>query len=116
MGFGRDDSGPKPVSVGEELEVTIEAVASKGDGIAKKEGFVIFVPGAKVGDKIKIKITDVKSRHAVGEVAGEGSGEPAEESPAEAAEESPAEETQEETTEESTEEKPEESTEEKSEE
>ena len=40
MGFGRGGFGndmPKPVKVGDELEVTIEAVAAKGDGIAKKE-------------------------------------------------------------------------------
>jgi len=72
MEFGRrPDFGPKPVQVGEEREVTIEAVASKGDGIAKVEGFVIFVPNAKVGDKIKVKITDVKRTCAIAEKVGE---------------------------------------------
>ncbi len=71
MGFG-DDRGfgsdtPKPVKVGDEIDVTIEAVAAKGDGIAKKEGFVIFVPGAKQGETIKVRITDVKNRYAMGE-------------------------------------------------
>ena len=59
---------PKPVKVGDEVEVKIEAVASKGDGIAKKDGFVIFVKGAKEGDTIKVKITDVKARFAIGEL------------------------------------------------
>jgi predicted RNA-binding protein with TRAM domain len=59
---------PKPVKVGDELEVTIEAVATKGDGIAKKDGFVIFVPKAKNGDKLKVRITDVKARFAVAEI------------------------------------------------
>jgi len=68
MGFGRGGSdAPKPVKVGDELEVTIEAVAAKGDGIAKKDGFVIFVPGAAQGDAIKIRITAVRSTSAVGE-------------------------------------------------
>lgn len=77
MGFGRfggsrgGDIGPKPVAVGDELEVTIEAVAAKGDGIAKKEGFVIFVAGAKTGDKLRVKITDVKRTCAVGEKLGD---------------------------------------------
>ena len=39
-------SEPKPVAVGDEIEVKIEAIASKGDGIAKKDGFVIFIKGA----------------------------------------------------------------------
>ncbi|MFA6908172.1 MAG: TRAM domain-containing protein [Candidatus Micrarchaeia archaeon] len=58
---------PKPVKVGDELDVTIEAVAAKGDGIAKKEGFVIFVPGVAVGETCKIRITAVKASSAVAE-------------------------------------------------
>lgn len=66
MDAGRD-FGAKPVKVGDELDVTIEAVAQKGDGIAKIQGFVIFVPGARQGEQIKIRITDVRGRHAIGE-------------------------------------------------
>ncbi|MDE1856957.1 MAG: TRAM domain-containing protein [Candidatus Micrarchaeota archaeon] len=64
-----DFSGvPKPVKVGDEVEVRVEAVASKGDGIAKKDGFVIFIKGAKEGDQLKVRITDVKARFAIGEI------------------------------------------------
>ncbi|MDE1871261.1 MAG: TRAM domain-containing protein [Candidatus Micrarchaeota archaeon] len=59
---------PKPVKVGDEVEVKVEAVASKGDGIAKKDGFVIFIKGAKEGDTVKVRITDVKARFAIGEL------------------------------------------------
>ncbi|MEM2137536.1 MAG: TRAM domain-containing protein [Candidatus Anstonellaceae archaeon] len=70
MGFGgRGNYGdmPKPVKVGDELDVTIEAVAAKGDGIAKKDGFVIFVPGTAQGEACKIRITAVKASCAVAE-------------------------------------------------
>jgi len=67
MGFGRFDGAPKPVKVGDEVEVTIEALAAKGDGIAKIDGFVIFIKGAQQGQKMKVKITDVKNRFATGE-------------------------------------------------
>jgi len=68
-GMGRhDDFLPKPVKVGDEAEVDVISVASKGDGIAKKDGFVIFIKGAKEGDKVKVRITDVKARFAVGEI------------------------------------------------
>lgn len=60
---------PKPVKVGDVVEVTIEAEASKGDGIAKKDGFVIFVKDAKQGDIVKAKITDVRARYALAQVA-----------------------------------------------
>jgi len=59
-----------PVSVGEEYEVEIEAVGAKGDGIAKVEGFVIFVPNTNKGDRVKIKVTRVLSKVGFGEVAG----------------------------------------------
>jgi predicted RNA-binding protein with TRAM domain len=60
---------PKPVKVGDELDLTIEATASKGDGIAKKDGYVIFVKDAKQGDSVKVKITEVRARFAIGEKA-----------------------------------------------
>jgi len=41
-----------PVKVGEELDVKIEAVGEKGDGVCKKNGFVLFVPGVKEGDEV----------------------------------------------------------------
>jgi predicted RNA-binding protein with TRAM domain len=58
---------PKPVQEGEEHEVTIEEVSRRGDGIAKIQNFVIFVPGTKVGDEVKIKVTRVGSRYATAE-------------------------------------------------
>jgi predicted RNA-binding protein with TRAM domain len=68
MGFGRGGPDmPKPVKVGDELDVTIEAVAAKGDGIAKKDGFVIFVPGAAAGETCKIRVTALKASCAVAE-------------------------------------------------
>jgi predicted RNA-binding protein with TRAM domain len=68
---------PKPVKVGDEIDVTIEAQASKGDGIAKKDGFVIFVKDAKQGQAVKVRITDVRARFALGEMVGEASAAPA---------------------------------------
>ncbi len=59
---------PKPVKVGDELEVKVEAIAAKGDGIAKKDNFVIFIKGAKEGDQLKVRITDVKAKFATGEI------------------------------------------------
>lgn len=87
--FGRQMS--PPVSVGEELDVNIEAVGEKGDGIAKKQGFVIFVPDTKPGQNVKIKVTKVLRKVAFGEVIGEGSA-PAAEQKEEAAEEAATEE------------------------
>ena len=75
-GGGSRDFNDKaaPVKVGEEVDVTIEAVGAKGDGIAKKEGFVIFVPNTSTGDNVKIRITKVLSNVAFAEVAGKACG------------------------------------------
>lgn len=64
-----------PVKVGDELTVKIEAVGEKGDGIAKKDGFVLFVPSTKQGDEVKIKVTRVLQKVGFAEVVGEKSGE-----------------------------------------
>ena len=59
-----------PVKVGEQYDVTIEAISNRGDsGVAKIEGFVIFVPGTKVDDKVKVKITKVGNGYATAELA-----------------------------------------------
>ena len=67
MGYGDDSGGPKPVKVGDEVSVTIEAIAAKGDGIAKIDGFVIFVKNVQQGQTLKVKVTDVRNRFAIGE-------------------------------------------------
>lgn len=63
-----------PVKVGDELDVKIEAVGEKGDGIAKKDGFVLFVPSTKQGDEVRIKVTRVLQKVGFAEVVGEKSG------------------------------------------
>ena len=59
-----------PVRVGEELDVKIEAVGEKGDGIAKKNGFVLFVPGVKEGQELRIRVTQVLRKVGFAEVVG----------------------------------------------
>lgn len=60
-----------PVHVGETHEVSIDAIGGKGDGIAKVKGFVVFVPGVKQGDFVKIRITKVLQNVGFAEVLGE---------------------------------------------
>ena len=71
--FGGGSFRP-PVEVGEELDVKIEAVGEKGDGIAKKKGFVLFIPNTKEGDLVRIKVNKVLKKVAFADVIGEASG------------------------------------------
>src|SRR3989344_5029083 len=68
--FDRGSDEPKPIKVGEEYDVEIKETGSKGDGIARINNFVVFVNGAKLGEKAHIKITDVRDRFAIGEKTG----------------------------------------------
>ncbi len=59
-----------PVVVGEVYRLTIEDVGRRGDGVAKKEGFVIFVTGATTrGVTVNAKITKVLGNNAYAVVA-----------------------------------------------
>jgi predicted RNA-binding protein with TRAM domain len=70
-----------PVKEGDELDVKIEAVGEKGDGIAKKQGFVLFVPNAKTGDEVRVRVTRVLRNAGFAEVIGGATSKP-EEKPA----------------------------------
>ena len=69
-GYGRSSiaEGPKPVEVGKEYDVEITELSRRGDGLAKIQGFVVFVKGSKVGEKAKIKIETVGPRFATATV------------------------------------------------
>ena len=67
--FGGGSFGPKPVETGKEYDVQITETSRQGDGIAKVQGFVIFVKNAKVGQNVKIKITNVGARFATADLA-----------------------------------------------
>ncbi len=60
-----------PVEEGKVYEATIEDIGREGDGVARIQNFVVFVPGTKIGDQVKVRITRVHSRRADGEVVRE---------------------------------------------
>jgi predicted RNA-binding protein with TRAM domain len=60
--------GPKPVEMGKEYDVQVIERSDRGDGIAKIQGFIIFVKNGKVGDKVKVKVTSVGNRFAIAEI------------------------------------------------
>ena len=63
-GFNRGSPSPKPVEAGEEYEVDITEISRQGDGIARVKGFVLFVQNGKVGNNLKVKVTQVGDRSA----------------------------------------------------
>lgn len=49
---------------GDRLTLAIQSAAHGGEGIARHEGAVVFVPGALPGDTVDVVVTDVKKRFA----------------------------------------------------
>ena len=47
---------------GDVLTVKIEGVGSSGDGLARVKGFVIFVPGARMEEEVKVRVTKVSRK------------------------------------------------------
>jgi 23S rRNA (uridine2552-2'-O)-methyltransferase len=60
-----------PVREGDQLEVTIEDVGSEGDGIAKVDGYTLFVAGAETGDTLTVRVDDVKPNFGFAQPLGE---------------------------------------------
>ena len=56
-----------PVEEGKQYEVDIKELSRRGDGLARVEGFVVFVPNTKIGDHVKIQVTQVRNRFAIAE-------------------------------------------------
>ena len=64
--------GPKPVETGKEYDVQITEISRKGDGVARVQGFIIFVKGGSVGQKTRVRVTHVGDRFATAETIGVG--------------------------------------------
>jgi len=53
-----------PISVDDELELEIDSLAYGGNGVARLNGFVVFVRRGLPGDKVRARVTKVKRNHA----------------------------------------------------
>lgn len=62
---GRDNC---PVMVGKEYDVDITGMSPNGEGIARINGFVIFVANAKLGVHAKVRIKSLDSVSADAEL------------------------------------------------
>src|ERR687889_1919839 len=72
FGGGSRFGGPKPVESGKEYDVQVTEISRKGDGVARVQGFIVFVKGGRVGQKTKVKVTHVGDRFATAETINGG--------------------------------------------
>ena len=55
---------PAPVAKDQELDLRIESLAYGGNGVARLDGFVVFVRRGLPGDRVRARVTKVKRSHA----------------------------------------------------
>src|SRR5919201_5109606 len=53
-----------PVARDQELELSIDSLAYGGNGVARANGFVVFVRRGLPGDLVRARVTKVKRNHA----------------------------------------------------
>jgi 23S rRNA (uracil1939-C5)-methyltransferase len=53
-----------PLAKDQELELTVESLAYGGNGVARADGFVVFVRRGLPGDTVRARVTKVKRNHA----------------------------------------------------
>jgi predicted RNA-binding protein with TRAM domain len=61
---------PKPVKLGDVTSLTVENITEKGDGVAKIDGYVIFIKGANSDDinkTVQFKVLEIHRKFAVAE-------------------------------------------------
>ena len=56
----------REIEAGQTYDMLIEDVGKKGDGIARKGNFIVFVPGTAKGSQVKVKIEKVSGTVAFG--------------------------------------------------
>src|SRR5712691_9285443 len=53
-----------PVTKDQEVELDVESLAYGGNGVARLNGYVVFVRRGLPGDRVRARITKVKRNHA----------------------------------------------------
>src|SRR5580698_229978 len=52
------------LKIGDKISLTIEDIAFGGEGVARTEGLVVFVPFVVIGETVEAEITEVKKNFA----------------------------------------------------
>jgi len=66
--FGMEFKRKPPVKVGDVRKVRIESLGSGGDGIARIDGYIVFVPNTQINDVVTIRIVKVLRNYGFAEV------------------------------------------------
>ena len=57
-----------PFKLNDIIEVNITGLGSSGEGVGKADGFTVFIHGALPGEKVSVKLFQVKKSYASGRI------------------------------------------------
>ena len=57
----------RPLKENQEIEVVIDDIGSRGDSVTRIQGYLIFVPRSKTGERVKVKIRSTNEKFALAE-------------------------------------------------
>lgn len=60
----KTEASAPAIEEGKEMEVTIEYISKKGDGVVRIGKYILYVSGAKTGQTVKVRITKVSGQVA----------------------------------------------------
>jgi predicted RNA-binding protein with TRAM domain len=63
-----ETTNDEPLETGKIYLARIEDSVESGEGLANLNGHLVFVPGCRAGQDVKIKVTKVFGRFAFGEI------------------------------------------------
>lgn len=55
---------PLPLRVGQRVELTIDSLVAGGEGLARHQGYAVFVPFVAKGDRVEAEVISAKPSHA----------------------------------------------------
>ena len=53
---------------GESLSISVDDLAFGGEGVGRADGYVVFVPGGVPGDRVRVRLTEARSRFGRGAI------------------------------------------------
>lgn len=55
------------VKENQEIEAAIDDIGSRGDGVARIQGYFAFVPRGEIGERVRVRILSVSGKFALAE-------------------------------------------------
>lgn len=66
--MGKKNKLQAPVSLGQEVILTIGGIGSNGEGVGRLDNYTIFVPYALPGEEVVVSISTLKKNYAIGDL------------------------------------------------